>query len=159
MNHVSVWLSVCAWNVWTMWRDSAPARLILKLWSPLQQMSPGLLTKKYSSCSTIFIDDSTVSQPNLKSTIKWWVTSPPSSAHLHWTGWLPALSITSVGKSSATTAVMASVGTAVGVGRRADADATFCRTSCLLQKNEITSSASLFVCLSVPASLWPYTIT
>ncbi|XP_049426319.1 cyclin-Y-like protein 1 isoform X3 [Epinephelus fuscoguttatus] len=33
-------------------------------------MSPGLLTKKYSSCSTIFIDDSTVSQPNLKSTIK-----------------------------------------------------------------------------------------
>ncbi|XP_070786433.1 cyclin-Y-like protein 1 isoform X9 [Enoplosus armatus] len=29
-----------------------------------------LLTKKYSSCSTIFIDDSTVSQPNLKSTIK-----------------------------------------------------------------------------------------
>uniref|UniRef100_A0A8C7L7W9 Cyclin Y-like 1 n=1 Tax=Oncorhynchus kisutch TaxID=8019 RepID=A0A8C7L7W9_ONCKI len=26
---------------------------------------------KYSSCSTIFIDDSTVSQPNLKSTIKW----------------------------------------------------------------------------------------
>ncbi|XP_034533603.1 cyclin-Y-like protein 1 isoform X1 [Notolabrus celidotus] len=34
------------------------------------QMSPGVLTKKYSSCSTIFIDDSTVSQPNLKSTIK-----------------------------------------------------------------------------------------
>ncbi|KAL0963945.1 hypothetical protein UPYG_G00315650 [Umbra pygmaea] len=32
--------------------------------------SPGLLCKKYSSCSTIFIDDSTVSQPNLKSTIK-----------------------------------------------------------------------------------------
>uniref|UniRef100_A0A673XTK4 Cyclin Y-like 1 n=1 Tax=Salmo trutta TaxID=8032 RepID=A0A673XTK4_SALTR len=29
------------------------------------------LSKKYSSCSTIFIDDSTVSQPNLKSTIKW----------------------------------------------------------------------------------------
>uniref|UniRef100_A0AAZ3QNG7 Cyclin-like domain-containing protein n=1 Tax=Oncorhynchus tshawytscha TaxID=74940 RepID=A0AAZ3QNG7_ONCTS len=28
---------------------------------------------KYSSCSTIFIDDSTVSQPNLKSTIKWWL--------------------------------------------------------------------------------------
>lgn len=42
------------------------------------QMSPGLLTKKYSSCSTIFIDDSTVSQPNLKSTIKWYVT--PTSA-------------------------------------------------------------------------------
>uniref|UniRef100_A0A3B3SZP3 Cyclin Y-like 1 n=1 Tax=Paramormyrops kingsleyae TaxID=1676925 RepID=A0A3B3SZP3_9TELE len=33
-------------------------------------VSPGLLSKKYSSCSTIFIDDSTVSQPNLKSTIK-----------------------------------------------------------------------------------------
>lgn len=28
------------------------------------------LSKKYSSCSTIFIDDSTVSQPNLKNTIK-----------------------------------------------------------------------------------------
>ena len=26
--------------------------------------------KKYSSCSTIFIDDSTVSQPNLKNTLK-----------------------------------------------------------------------------------------
>ncbi|XP_070786431.1 cyclin-Y-like protein 1 isoform X7 [Enoplosus armatus] len=38
--------------------------------SDRSQMSPGLLTKKYSSCSTIFIDDSTVSQPNLKSTIK-----------------------------------------------------------------------------------------
>ncbi|XP_070813964.1 cyclin-Y-like protein 1 isoform X2 [Chaetodon trifascialis] len=36
----------------------------------LNHMSPGLLTKKYSSCSTIYIDDSTVSQPNLKSTIK-----------------------------------------------------------------------------------------
>uniref|UniRef100_A0A3B5MM12 Cyclin Y-like 1 n=1 Tax=Xiphophorus couchianus TaxID=32473 RepID=A0A3B5MM12_9TELE len=34
------------------------------------QVSPGPLLKKYSSCSTIFIDDSTVSQPNLKSTIK-----------------------------------------------------------------------------------------
>uniref|UniRef100_X1ZXB5 Cyclin-like domain-containing protein n=1 Tax=Capitella teleta TaxID=283909 RepID=X1ZXB5_CAPTE len=30
----------------------------------------GGMTKKYSSCSTIFIDDSTVSQPNLKNTIK-----------------------------------------------------------------------------------------
>uniref|UniRef100_A0A8D0VSR5 Cyclin Y n=1 Tax=Sus scrofa TaxID=9823 RepID=A0A8D0VSR5_PIG len=29
--------------------------------------------RKYSSCSTIFLDDSTVSQPNLKYTIKWWV--------------------------------------------------------------------------------------
>uniref|UniRef100_A0A8C1PS82 Cyclin Y-like 1 n=1 Tax=Cyprinus carpio TaxID=7962 RepID=A0A8C1PS82_CYPCA len=34
------------------------------------KVSPGLVSKKYSSCSTIFIDDSTVSQPNLKSTIK-----------------------------------------------------------------------------------------
>uniref|UniRef100_A0A3Q2D9E4 Cyclin Y-like 1 n=1 Tax=Cyprinodon variegatus TaxID=28743 RepID=A0A3Q2D9E4_CYPVA len=34
------------------------------------QVSPGPPLKKYSSCSTIFIDDSTVSQPNLKSTIK-----------------------------------------------------------------------------------------
>uniref|UniRef100_A0A8C5SF56 Cyclin Y like 1 n=1 Tax=Laticauda laticaudata TaxID=8630 RepID=A0A8C5SF56_LATLA len=37
-------------------------------------VSPGQLTKKYSSCSTIFIDDSTVSQPNLRSTIKWYVS-------------------------------------------------------------------------------------
>ncbi|MGH0140207.1 UNVERIFIED_CONTAM: hypothetical protein FKN15_070805 [Acipenser sinensis] len=35
------------------------------------RVSPGQLSKKYSSCSTIFLDDSTVSQPNLKSTIKW----------------------------------------------------------------------------------------
>ncbi|XP_070096715.1 cyclin-Y-like protein 1 isoform X1 [Equus asinus] len=33
-------------------------------------VSPGQLTKKYSSCSTIFLDDSTVSQPNLRTTIK-----------------------------------------------------------------------------------------
>uniref|UniRef100_A0A3Q2PVA5 Cyclin Y n=1 Tax=Fundulus heteroclitus TaxID=8078 RepID=A0A3Q2PVA5_FUNHE len=31
---------------------------------------PGPLRRKYSSCSTIFMDDSTVSQPNLKYTIK-----------------------------------------------------------------------------------------
>ncbi|KAJ6665317.1 hypothetical protein lerEdw1_004366 [Lerista edwardsae] len=37
----------------------------------INHISPGQLTKKYSSCSTIFIDDSTVSQPNLRSTIKW----------------------------------------------------------------------------------------
>lgn len=37
----------------------------------INHVSPGQLTKKYSSCSTIFIDDSTVSQPNLRSTIKW----------------------------------------------------------------------------------------
>uniref|UniRef100_A0A8K9UFF9 Cyclin-Y-like protein 2 n=1 Tax=Oncorhynchus mykiss TaxID=8022 RepID=A0A8K9UFF9_ONCMY len=36
----------------------------------INHTSPGPLSKKYSSCSTIFIDDSTVSQPNLKSTIK-----------------------------------------------------------------------------------------
>ncbi|XP_028925090.1 cyclin-Y-like protein 1 [Ornithorhynchus anatinus] len=36
----------------------------------INHISPGQLTKKYSSCSTIFIDDSTVSQPNLRSTIK-----------------------------------------------------------------------------------------
>ncbi|MEJ1284318.1 cyclin Y [Cricetulus griseus] len=32
---------------------------------------PGQTSRKYSSCSTIFLDDSTVSQPNLKYTIKW----------------------------------------------------------------------------------------
>uniref|UniRef100_A0A672IXI2 Cyclin Y n=1 Tax=Salarias fasciatus TaxID=181472 RepID=A0A672IXI2_SALFA len=31
---------------------------------------PGPMRRKYSSCSTIFLDDSTVSQPNLKYTIK-----------------------------------------------------------------------------------------
>ncbi|XP_041099774.1 cyclin-Y-like isoform X3 [Polyodon spathula] len=31
---------------------------------------PGQIRRKYSSCSTIFLDDSTVSQPNLKYTIK-----------------------------------------------------------------------------------------
>ncbi|KAJ8012645.1 hypothetical protein DPEC_G00045040 [Dallia pectoralis] len=36
----------------------------------INHTSPGPISKKYSSCSTIFIDDSTVSQPNLKSTIK-----------------------------------------------------------------------------------------
>jgi hypothetical protein len=34
------------------------------------QRDYGRMTKKYSSCSTIFIDDSTVSQPNLKNTIR-----------------------------------------------------------------------------------------
>ncbi|XP_060075773.1 cyclin-Y-like protein 1 [Ylistrum balloti] len=34
------------------------------------QAPPQTTLKKYSSCSTIFIDDSTVSQPNLKNTIK-----------------------------------------------------------------------------------------
>ncbi|NXS66047.1 CCNY protein, partial [Pandion haliaetus] len=36
---------------------------------------PGQLRRKYSSCSTIFLDDSTVSQPNLKYTIKCCVLS------------------------------------------------------------------------------------
>ncbi|KAA8587222.1 hypothetical protein FQN60_016084 [Etheostoma spectabile] len=31
----------------------------------------GTLRRKFSSCSTIFLDDNTVSQPNLKYTIKW----------------------------------------------------------------------------------------
>ncbi|XP_065773212.1 cyclin-Y-like protein 1 [Muntiacus reevesi] len=35
-----------------------------------QMVSPGQLTKKYSSCPTIFLDDRTVSQPNLRTTIK-----------------------------------------------------------------------------------------
>uniref|UniRef100_A0A8C9V2F4 Cyclin Y n=2 Tax=Scleropages formosus TaxID=113540 RepID=A0A8C9V2F4_SCLFO len=34
------------------------------------QHAPGQMRRKYSSCSTIFLDDSTVSQPNLKYTIK-----------------------------------------------------------------------------------------
>lgn len=34
------------------------------------QRDYGRLAKKYSSCSTIFIDDSTVSQPNLKNTLR-----------------------------------------------------------------------------------------
>ncbi|XP_057398470.1 cyclin-Y-like protein 1 isoform X4 [Balaenoptera acutorostrata] len=38
--------------------------------SPLNHVSPGQLTKKYNSCSTIFLDDSIVSQPNLRTTIK-----------------------------------------------------------------------------------------
>lgn len=33
-------------------------------------VSPGHLTKKYSSCSTTFLDDSTVSQHNLRTTVK-----------------------------------------------------------------------------------------
>ncbi|XP_065793152.1 cyclin-Y-like protein 1 isoform X2 [Muntiacus reevesi] len=36
----------------------------------LNHVSPGQLTKKYSSCPTIFLDDSTVSQPNLRTAIK-----------------------------------------------------------------------------------------
>lgn len=37
-----------------------------------QQHPSGPMRRKYSSCSTIFLDDSTVSQPNLKYTIKWY---------------------------------------------------------------------------------------
>uniref|UniRef100_A0A4W6G8K8 Cyclin Y n=1 Tax=Lates calcarifer TaxID=8187 RepID=A0A4W6G8K8_LATCA len=36
----------------------------------LAHIIPGPVRRKYSSCSTIFLDDSTVSQPNLKYTIK-----------------------------------------------------------------------------------------
>lgn len=35
-----------------------------------QHREYGRMSRKYSSCSTIFIDDSTVSQPNLKNTIR-----------------------------------------------------------------------------------------
>uniref|UniRef100_A0A8C2CRA4 Cyclin Y n=1 Tax=Cyprinus carpio TaxID=7962 RepID=A0A8C2CRA4_CYPCA len=37
------------------------------------QHPSGPMRRKYSSCSTIFLDDSTVSQPNLKYTIKWYL--------------------------------------------------------------------------------------
>jgi len=36
----------------------------------VQERVCGRVTRKFSSCSTIFIDDSTVSQPNLKNTIR-----------------------------------------------------------------------------------------
>ncbi|XP_057398705.1 cyclin-Y-like protein 1 isoform X2 [Balaenoptera acutorostrata] len=36
----------------------------------LNHVSPGQLTKKYNSCSTIFLDDSIVRQPNLRTTLK-----------------------------------------------------------------------------------------
>ncbi|XP_060990200.1 cyclin-Y-like protein 1 isoform X1 [Dama dama] len=36
----------------------------------LNHVPSGQLTKKYSSCPTVFLDDSTVSQPNLRTTIK-----------------------------------------------------------------------------------------
>ncbi|XP_077369913.1 cyclin-Y-like protein 1 [Festucalex cinctus] len=36
----------------------------------INNLSPSLVMRKYNSCSTIFLDDSTVSQPNLKNTIK-----------------------------------------------------------------------------------------
>uniref|UniRef100_A0A2K6PL18 Cyclin-like domain-containing protein n=1 Tax=Rhinopithecus roxellana TaxID=61622 RepID=A0A2K6PL18_RHIRO len=36
----------------------------------LNHVSPGQLTKKYSSCSSIFLDDRTVSQPNLRTAVK-----------------------------------------------------------------------------------------
>uniref|UniRef100_A0A8D0AIA6 Cyclin Y n=1 Tax=Sander lucioperca TaxID=283035 RepID=A0A8D0AIA6_SANLU len=37
----------------------------------INNVSHGTLRRKFSSCSTIFLDDNTVSQPNLKYTIKW----------------------------------------------------------------------------------------
>ncbi|XP_059770882.1 cyclin-Y-like protein 1 isoform X3 [Balaenoptera ricei] len=36
----------------------------------LNHVSPGQLTKKYNSCSTIFLDDSIVSLPNFRTTLK-----------------------------------------------------------------------------------------
>lgn len=36
------------------------------------QVSPGHLREKYSSCATLFVD-STISQPDLKVTLQWWV--------------------------------------------------------------------------------------
>jgi len=36
----------------------------------VQERVYGRMTRKFSSCSTIFIDDSTVSQPNLKNTVR-----------------------------------------------------------------------------------------
>uniref|UniRef100_A0A4W5KXU7 Cyclin-like domain-containing protein n=1 Tax=Hucho hucho TaxID=62062 RepID=A0A4W5KXU7_9TELE len=50
--------------------DNARASTIFLNKSQTDGTSPGLLSKKYSSCSTIFLDDSTVSLPNLKSTVK-----------------------------------------------------------------------------------------
>jgi len=44
------------------------------LTSSLQRNSPGTPNQlqKANSCSTIFIDDNTVSQPNLRATLKWY---------------------------------------------------------------------------------------
>lgn len=61
-----------------------PDQLMFIVWFLCLQVSPGPQLKKYSSCSTIFIDDSTVSQPNLKSTIKWWAFSNCRSSTCCW---------------------------------------------------------------------------
>lgn len=88
MNHVSF-----VKNLLNAWLTGVSPAKRLKLSSHLLQMSPGLLTKKYSSCSTIFIDDSTVSQPNLKSTIKWWLylrlLNVVTEMVLHFEFWCP----------------------------------------------------------------------
>lgn len=47
-----------------------PGRRTMSTGSEKKNGVGGTLTRKFSSCSTIFLDDSTVSQPNLKSTIK-----------------------------------------------------------------------------------------
>lgn len=57
--------------------------LLLTVWFLCLKVSPGLLSRKYSSCSTIFLDDNTVSQPNLKNTIKWWETLKVSDKNQH----------------------------------------------------------------------------
>src|SRR5437763_1205913 len=48
----------------------SPQPLFTLFFSPRQLSDSRLILKKSSSCSTIFIDDSTVSHPNLKNTIK-----------------------------------------------------------------------------------------
>lgn len=91
MNHVSFLKNLL--NAWLIGVTGVSPAKRLKLSSHLLQMSPGLLTKKYSSCSTIFIDDSTVSQPNLKSTIKWWLylrlLNVVTEMVLHFKFWCP----------------------------------------------------------------------
>ena len=49
------------------WRCNFPSSSV---WNRKRLEYGQLARKKYSSCSTIFIDDSTVSQPNLKNTIR-----------------------------------------------------------------------------------------
>lgn len=91
MNHVSFLKKLL--NAWLIGVTGVSPAKRLKLPPHLLQMSPGLLTKKFSSCSTIFIDDSTVSQPNLKSTIKWWLylrlLNVVTEMVLHFEFWCP----------------------------------------------------------------------
>ncbi len=65
-SQVESWfLGFCEWNFGFV---SPSFALLFQYTSPYAEY--GELSKKFSSCSTIFIDDSTVSQPNLKNTIK-----------------------------------------------------------------------------------------